>query len=87
MTYDTSTNTSRIDAYQPLDSFSATISHNETREFSYNFTVDDQEFNRLQFLLFNGTVPGPGVTGPERIDASYRDLHLWITVRPQVVSG
>jgi uncharacterized membrane protein len=84
MTFDTSTNTSSVHAYRLIDSFTATLAHNETREFSYHFTVDDRQFNRLQFLLFNETVSSPDVTGQERINASYRDLHLWITVRPQV---
>jgi len=85
MTFDTSTNISTMHAYRPLDSFSATLTHNETQEFPYTFTVDDRQFNRLQFLLFNETVPSPDVTGQDRINASYRDLHLWITVRPAVV--
>lgn len=85
MTFDPSTNTSSINAWRPLDSFTATLPHNETREFPYNFSVDDRQFNRLQFLLFNETVPAASVTGQDRINASYRDLHLWITVRPQVV--
>lgn len=82
--YDTVTNTSVISAYLPLDSFSATLPHNETREFPYNFTVTDPKYNRLQFLLFNETVPLANVTGSDRVNASYRDLHLWITVRPAI---
>lgn len=81
MSFDPSTNTSSITAYQPLDTYSATIAHNETRQFPYSFTVASQEYNRLQFLLFNETVPASGITGQDRINASYRDLHLWITVR------
>lgn len=81
MTFDPATNTSFINAYQPLDTFSATLAHNETREFPYSFTVASQEYNRLQFLLFNETVPSAAVTRQDRINASYRDLHLWITVR------
>jgi len=56
-TFDPATNTSMISAYLPLDSFTATLVHNETREFPYNFTVNDQQYNRLQFLLFNESVP------------------------------
>jgi uncharacterized membrane protein len=85
MTFDTSTNISSVNAYRPLDSFTAVLAHNETREFPYTFTADDRQYNRLQFLLFNETVPSSDVTGQDRINASYRDLHLWITVRPQVV--
>ena len=82
MTFDPATNTSSINAYRPLDSFTATLSHNETREFSYNFTVINRRYNRLQFILFNETVPSSEVTGQDRINASYRDLHLWISVGP-----
>jgi hypothetical protein len=35
----------------------------------------------VEFLLFNEGGPGLDVTGSDRINASYRDLHLWITVR------
>jgi uncharacterized membrane protein len=80
-TFDPATNTSIIFAYQPLDSFTATLLNNETREFPHNFTVNDPQYNLLQFLLFNETVPSENVTGSDRINASYRDLHLWITVK------
>jgi uncharacterized membrane protein len=79
------TNTSEISAYQPLDSFNATLAHNETREFSYNYTVNDLKFNRIQFLLFNETISPSNITGSERKNMSYRDLHLWIMVRPRGV--
>jgi uncharacterized membrane protein len=85
MVFDTSTNTSTLKSYQPLDSLTVTLAHNETREFPYTFTVDDRQYNRLQFLLFNETVPSRDLTGQDRINSSYRNLHLWITVRPQVV--
>jgi uncharacterized membrane protein len=84
MTFDISKNTSSLNAYLPLDTFIATLAHNETQEFPYTFTVDDRQYNRLQFLLFNETVPSSDVTGQDRINASYRDLHLWITVKPQI---
>lgn len=79
-TFDPATNTSIISAYKPLDSFVATLVHNETKEFPYNFTVNDPNYNRLQFLLFNESVPSDDIRGSDRINASYRDLHLWITV-------
>jgi uncharacterized membrane protein len=80
-TFDPATNTSVISAYVPLDSFTATLVHNETREYPYNFSVNDQQYNQLHFLLFNESVPSEIFTGSERFNASYRDLHLWITVR------
>ncbi|QYZ79572.1 DUF1616 domain-containing protein [Methanofollis formosanus] len=81
-TFDEATNTSRINAMERLDRFTVTVPHNETVERPYNFTVTETEMNRLQFLLFNETVPSDAVWGKDRINASYRDLHLWITVRP-----
>jgi uncharacterized membrane protein len=85
-TFDPTTNTSIISAYQPLDSFTALLVHNETKEFPYHFTVNDQGYNRLQFLLFNETVPAADITGSARVDTSYRDLHLWIMVEPRNAS-
>ncbi len=47
----------------------------------YNLSLNKTGYNRVEFLLFNETVPGPEVTGSDRINASYRDLHLWVTVK------
>jgi uncharacterized membrane protein len=84
MTFDPGTNTSNITAFQPIDSFTATLAHNETQEFPYTFTVYSTAYNRLQFLLFNETVPSGAITGQDRINASYRDLHLWINVQNRI---
>jgi len=81
-TFEARTNTSTIHAAEPLDRFTLTVPHNETREVVWNFSVPSPDYNRVEFLLFNETVPGPAVTGADRIDASYRDLHLWVRVRP-----
>jgi uncharacterized membrane protein len=81
-TFDTRTNRSTIHAAAPLDRFTLTVPHNETTEVVWNFTVTSPEYNRVEFLLFNETVPGAAITGADRIDASYRDLHLWVRVRP-----
>ena len=81
-TFDTVTNTSTIHAVAPLDRFTLTVPHNETVEEVWNFTVTSPGYNRIEFLLFNETVPE--ASGADRIDASYRDLHLWVRVRPAV---
>ncbi|SAI88600.1 hypothetical protein MBBA_1748 [Methanoculleus bourgensis] len=81
-TFEARTNTSTIHAAEPLDRFTLTVPHNETKEVVWNFSVPSPDYNRVEFLLFNETVPGPAVTGADRIDASYRDLHLWVRVRP-----
>ncbi len=80
-TFDPATNTSTVHAALPLDRFVLTVPHNETRELPWEFSVPSADYNRIEFLLFNETVPGEGVTGQERINASYRDLHLWVRIR------
>ena len=65
-----------------LDRIPVHVAHNETSEIPYAFTVTDVTTNRIQFLLFMDTVPDDSVSGMERVNASYRDLHLWVDVRP-----
>ncbi|WP_292521983.1 DUF1616 domain-containing protein [Methanoculleus sp.] len=81
-TFDPVTNTSTIHAVTPIDRFTVTVPHNETRELPWEFSVPSTEYNRLEFLLFTETVPAQNVTGQDRINASYRDLHLWLRPRP-----
>jgi uncharacterized membrane protein len=79
--FDTLTNSTTIIAMDPLDRQSLVLSHNETRNIPYNLSLNKTNYNRVEFLLFNETVPGPKVTGSDRINASYRDLHLWVTIK------
>lgn len=81
-TFDTTTNTSTIHAVERLDRFVVTVPHNETEEIPWEFAVPSTAYNRIEFLLFNETVPGEDIMGQDRINASYRDLHLWVRVRP-----
>ncbi len=81
-TFDPATNTSTIHAAERLDRFVVTVPHNETRELPWEFSVPSPDYNRIEFLLFNETVPGEDLVGQDRINASYRDLHLWVRVRP-----
>ena len=80
-TYDLSTNTSTIDRMDLLDRYSVTLPHNQTGERRVDFVVPDAGYNKLQFLLFNETVPGDDVIGQARIEASDRDLHIWLKLR------
>lgn len=80
---DNVTNTSRITTmdllwYQPLS-----VAHNETAIIPYNLSVPANNYNRIEFLLFNETLPGIDVTGSGRIAAANRNLHIWVTVREQ----
>jgi hypothetical protein len=70
-------NVSVLDSMVRVDSFPVRLEHNATWERQVNFTVPDASYNRIDFLLFNETVPGLEVTGTDRINASYRNLHLW----------
>ena len=78
--FDNVTNSTTIIAMDPLDHLSLTLAHNETRVIPYNLSLKKTGYNRVEFLLFNETVPGPEVSGKDRINASYHDLHLWITI-------
>jgi len=82
-TFDETTNTSTINRMEHLDTFTITVADNETVEEPYIFTVNNPEFNRLEFLLYDGDAPADSVWNEKRINASYRDLHLWINVRPE----
>ena len=79
-TFDTVTNRSTIHAVELLDRFPLTVPHNETQELPWEFSIPSREYNRIEFLLFNETVPGEEIIGADRISASYRDLHLWVRV-------
>lgn len=81
MTFDEKTNTSSVQAMDLRDRFIVPVAHNETVITPYTFTAEKSSYNRLEFLLFSDTVPDQTVDGMDRINASYRDLHLWLTVR------
>jgi len=57
--------------------YSVTLGHNETSVIPFDLISPDANYNRVDFLLFDETVPGPGVTDQNRVNASYRNLHLW----------
>jgi len=78
--FDNVTNISKIMEMDPNDRMSLTLPHNETIIIPYNVSVKKTGYNRVDFLLFDEIAPGFNVTGSDRINASYRDLHLWVTV-------
>jgi uncharacterized membrane protein len=78
--FDNVTNTSHIVTMDPNDHLSVTLAQNETTIIPYNLSVNKTGYDRVEFLLFNDRVPGLDVTGSDRINASYRDLHLWVSV-------
>jgi uncharacterized membrane protein len=78
--FNTTTNATGIVSMDPGDRFSLSLANNETTILPYSFVVKNPEDNRIAFLLFNETVPGPEVTGSDRVNASYRDLYLRVSV-------
>jgi uncharacterized membrane protein len=62
----------------PLKSYSVDLNHNQTSVLPLEFSAPAAEFYRMEFLLFNETIPGQEVSGQDRINASYRNLHLQI---------
>ena len=81
MSFDERTNTSSLQAMDRLGRFTVPVSHNQTRIIPYGIVPSKTGYNRIEFLLFNDTVPSDRTTGMDRINRSYRDLHLWVTVR------
>lgn len=80
METDESGNISYITRMNMTDRLSVAVPHNETVTVPYNLSAADIGYNRIEFLLFNESVPDRSVSGMERINQSYRDLHLWVKV-------
>jgi|GEM_PF-1063548 len=80
--FDPTTNTSKIIRAVPLGSFKTDLGHNETFREQFYFTVNDNDVNRIQFLLFTDQHPRPpgDVPAAELVEQSYRNLHFWVTV-------
>jgi uncharacterized membrane protein len=81
MSFDEKTNTSSLLAMDRLDRFTVPLSHNQTSTLPYTFVPERTGYNRIEFLLFNESVPDERVRGMDRINQSYRDLNLWVTIR------
>ena len=81
MSFDETTNSTSLDSMKRIDRFMVPVPYNETVIQPYSFTPDTTAYNRIEFLLFNETVPSEAVQGMDRINQSYRDLHLWISIR------
>ena len=88
--FDNSTNSSRILIMDPDNRVQFTLANNQTTIIPYNlsvpnisvqnFSVPKNRYNRVEFLLFKGTLPGHELSGTDRINASYRDLHLNVKI-------
>ena len=80
MTFNETTNVSSLNAMTPINRFMVSVPDNQTLVMPYSFTATTPAYNRLEFLLFNETIPDEQVTGMDRINQSYRELHLWVTI-------
>lgn len=80
MTFNETTNTSSLVAMDRLNRFSVPVSHNETHILPYSFIPEKSGYNRIEFLLFNETMPNDMIGGMDRINQSDRNLHLWLTI-------
>jgi uncharacterized membrane protein len=78
--FDTGKNLSSVKTMDLTDRQSLTLRNNETRVLPLTLSAGKTEYNRVEFLLFNETVPGSETAGSDRINASYRHVNLWITV-------
>jgi uncharacterized membrane protein len=78
--FDNVTSAYYIDAMDPQDRLSFSLSPNQTTIIPYNLSVNKTGYNRVEFLLFDENVPGFEVTGGNRINASYRNLHILLDV-------
>ncbi|HZD43710.1 MAG TPA: hypothetical protein VE134_06585, partial [Methanomicrobiales archaeon] len=65
-----------------INTYSLTIPNNQTEERLLYFAVNDPRYDRVEFRLYNETMPPDTVQGTDRLNASYRDLHLWVNVKP-----
>jgi uncharacterized membrane protein len=74
--FDNVTNTSRIKVMDPYERLSVTLAHNDKTIIPFNLSYNKTGYNRVEFLLFDDHVPGFEVNGSDRINASYRELHL-----------
>jgi len=81
MTFNETDNTSTVNAMTPISRFTVPVAHNQTVISPYSFAPKTTGYNRIEFLLFNSTVPSEQVQGMDRISQSYRDLHLWVTIK------
>jgi uncharacterized membrane protein len=78
--FDNVTNTFQILTMDPLDRLSLTLAPNQTTIIPYNLSVNKTGYNRVEFLLFNEKIPGFETVNGDRINASYRNLHLRLDV-------
>ncbi len=63
-----------------VKTYFATLSYNETSVIPFVLIIPDANYSSVDFLLFDETLPGHDITGFNRLNASYRNLHLGFNV-------
>jgi len=79
--FDPVENTTSIVSMDLLEQHTVNLSHDEGHELAYQFGIDSPQYNKIELLLHKGEAPSEEIRNEDRINASYRDLHLWIDVR------
>ena len=87
MEFDNVTNSSRIAAMDPAGRVMFPLVHDQNTIIPYNVSVNSTRYNRVEFLLFDEDIPGFTIAGNDRINASYRNIHLVFRVEdaPEIV--
>jgi uncharacterized membrane protein len=82
MSVDRRTGIAILSSMDPVDRFTVDVANNQTIINPYNLVPGTAAYNRVEFLIFNETVPDDQVTGMDRMNRSYREVHLWTKVVP-----
>ena len=69
-----------------VKTYSVTLHHNETSVIPFDLNVPNTSYNRVDFLLFDEKTPDHDITGLNRVNASYRNLHLGFNATSLLVS-
>jgi uncharacterized membrane protein len=80
--YDPVANASRITSMNLLERHAVNLSHDEARGFAFTFGIDSPAYNKIELLLYKDGAPPEEIRNEDRINASYRDLHVWIDIMP-----
>jgi uncharacterized membrane protein len=79
--FDPIENATSIASMDLIERYAVNLSQDEGRELVYRFGIDSPQYNKIELLLHRDEVPAEDIRNEDRINASYRDLHLWIDVQ------
>jgi uncharacterized membrane protein len=78
--FDPAKNRSLISSMDLLERHAVNLSHDEVCELSFRFGIDSPKYNKIELLLHKDEAPPEEIRNEDRINASYRDLHIWIDI-------